>query len=230
MKIQTYDQMTIDILSFTVDPCSILHTGLQTCMKKDTDTGYATNTQIQYLLSAGHMSPLEHVSMTILVKGISRSLLAQITRHRAFKFTASSQHYQNYSDYEMIVAPEMCGSDGVPTTSAQINAFTALNIALEAYDEAIKQGLPKEEARQLLPGACAVNLMITADARNMVNFFRQRRCLRNVEEMVIFADLWWTKAVTWFPELFSHVGAPCFKTNKCNQGKMQSSKCLGVNP
>jgi len=216
MIFKTYSEMQVEVLTQTPNPRGIVSTGLQTCMKKDITNNKVTGDQCQYLISAGHQSPLEHVSMTIYVKGISRSLLAQITRHRTFKFTASSQHYQNYSDYEMVISSDYIYDDEFEK---------CLMTSLSAYARAIDRGILREEARQLLPNAMAVNLMITADARNMINFFRQRRCLRNVEEMVIFADTWWKKAVQWFPELFMEVGAPCYMTGKCTQGKMKAEIC-----
>ncbi len=225
MIVKTYSDLTITVLAETPNPASIVYQGLQTCMKKDPSQGRLSLKQAEYLLKAGHTSPLEHVSQTIYVTGISRSLLAQITRHRTFKFTSSSQHYQDYSNYEMVVAPELCGNGVDTPTRPQRLALEALKRSLDAYTEALSSGLPKEECRQLLPGASAVNLMITADARNMVNFFNQRRCERNVEEMINFADTWWRIARLWFPEVFTFVGAPCVMTGRCTQGSMRSPKC-----
>jgi thymidylate synthase (FAD) len=222
MKIRTYNDIDIEVIRQTELPAEVVSQGLQTCMVKDTKQKSATKEQIKYIVEAGHMSPLEHISQTIMVKGISRSLLMQITRHRTFKFTSSSQHYQDYSDYEAVVSQSMIDSD------EPINIFykISLNTALQNYKQLINDGIKKEEARQVLPGSMAVNLLITADARNMVNFFVQRRCNRNVEEMIIFADKWWSLATSWFPELFSLVGAPCFMNNdECNQGFLMSELC-----
>ena len=222
MKIKTYEDMELTTVSQTILPQEVISMGLHTCIKKDTpDFCYLTEDQGMYLIEAGHMSPLEHASMSIYVKGISRSLLAQVTRHRTFKFTASSQRYQDYSDYEMVISNSVKQSEGFEYSFYKVQ----LEESMSAYKYAIEQGTPKGEARQLLPNAMAVNLLITADARNMVNFFRQRMCARCSEEMQIFANKWYAIALKWLPEVFKFVGPPCFMEGDCNQGKMKSRDC-----
>ncbi|MDE6211323.1 MAG: FAD-dependent thymidylate synthase, partial [Clostridia bacterium] len=48
---------------------------------------------IERLRSFGHASPFEHASFTFGIEGVSRSLLAQITRHRIASFSVKSQRY-----------------------------------------------------------------------------------------------------------------------------------------
>ena len=59
----------------------------------------------KHLIKADHTSVFEHTSATFLASGISRSLLAQITRERHFSFTSGSQHYQKYGEYPMSLRP-----------------------------------------------------------------------------------------------------------------------------
>ena len=91
--------------------------------------------------------------------------------------------------------------------------------------EPVNSGTPKEEARQVLPNASTVNIFITADARNLMYFFQQRRCSRNTAEMIQVADAMWKLCRDWFPELFSIVGPFCVMNGYCNQGGMQSAEC-----
>ena len=215
-KMKTYNEMTIEVIRQTEKPEEVVSYALQQCMRKDIEQKAVNKEQLEFILDADHMSPLEHISQTILIKGISRSLLAQVTRQRTFKFTSSSQHYQNYNEYAFIVSQ----------TDKDNQIFReSFRQSMDVYQKLLRCGLPKEEARQALPGAMEVNLLITADARNMINFFRQRVCMRNVAEMQIFANKWLVKAHTWFPGLFSMVGAGCHRTGKCTQGKMQAECC-----
>lgn len=223
MLVKYYDEMKITVLSQSQNPDALVKSALNTCMKKDiSHEDKVDNKTVKYLLGAEHTSPLEHATMTIYVEGISRSLLAQLTRQRTFSFTSASQHYQNYSDYPVVISRQYFVEQH---PHMQLMMLKNLNNSLDVYNSLIEKGMPKEEARQVLPNASAVNLQITADARNMANFFRQRRCMRNVEEMVIFADLWWASAIEWFPQLFSLVGAPCFMDSACNQGVMKAECC-----
>lgn len=209
MKIQTYKDMTITFLSSTVNPNRILRAALDITMKKDLNfSDIISEKTCQFLIKAEHMSVFEHCSMTILVKGISRSLLAQLTRQRTFSFTSGSQHYQDYREHPCVVGEELAES------------CLPLHASIRAYSNLVDGGMKPEEARQVLPNAAAVNLMITMDACNMIKFFRARRCERNVEEMITFADKLHTLAVDWWPEVFRKVGAPCYMDGKCNQGHM----------
>lgn len=47
------------------------------------------------LIKSGHMSPVEHVSFTFAIDGVSRTLLAQLTRHRIASYSVQSLRYNN---------------------------------------------------------------------------------------------------------------------------------------
>ena len=222
MKITTYNDITLEILRKTERPgILVCDAAAQTmCMhpdpKRTTDAGL-----IKYLVEAEHHSPLEHASMTFVIKGCSRSFLAQITRQRTFKFTSSSQHYQDSSDYPCVIHPDFLTSNRHMLGALQ----QSLELSYNTYSVLLNEGVAKEEARQVLPNAAAVNLIVTADARNLMYFLRQRRCERNVAEMKQVADALWHVCKDWFPELFTLVGAPCVMDGQCNQGKMMSDNC-----
>ena len=57
----------------------------------------------------GHESPVEHASFTFAIQGVSRSLLAQITRHRIASFSVQSQRYVRERDFEYVMPPEIAG-------------------------------------------------------------------------------------------------------------------------
>ena len=64
--------------------------------KKATDGGTGTDADrlIRHIVNSGHSSTTEHVSFTFAIEKVSRSLLAQLTRHRAgFSFSVQSQRY-----------------------------------------------------------------------------------------------------------------------------------------
>lgn len=50
---------------------------------------------IEKLIKSGHMSPVEHVSFTFAIDGVSRTLLAQLTRHRIASYSVQSLRYNN---------------------------------------------------------------------------------------------------------------------------------------
>ena len=220
MKIQTYDDIIIEVNRKTDHPANVVcMAAAQTQVMAPVE--YNDAELIKYLVTAEHHSPLEHAVITFTIKGCSRSLLAQITRQRTFSFTSASQHYQDYSDWPCVINPACATGELLDINK---NAFAA---CYDAYDKLKQYGVPKEEARQVLPNACAVNITITADARNIMYFLRQRRCARNVDEMLQVADALRIICKDWFPELFNSVysGPPCVADGQCNQGKMQAAVC-----
>jgi thymidylate synthase (FAD) len=135
-------------------------------------------------------------------------------------FTSASQHYQKYDIYPNILDPRM----------ADMEAVTHIcNQADSTYEWIISNGIPKEEARQILPNAKAVNLLWTVNARSLINFFNQRLCKRNVREMRMFAEKLLSICTDWFPDLFMWVGADCNVLGGCTQGKMKAETCKDAN-
>jgi len=236
VSIISYDAVDISVVSQTSRPKLVVQKALNTCMH---DTLYyeANGTLkqhvIDYLVSASHTSVLEHLTMTIEVHNISRALLDQILRQRTFKPTAGSQHYQDYSDYDFLVHPGYAGNSFGSSGAQHLKQETAFEIyksafehAQDSYKRLIALDVPREEARMVLPMASRKNLMLTADARNMMLFFRQRLCERNVAEMISFAKAWLTIASQWFPQLFnSKYAQPECAYGPCRQGRMQAEVC-----
>lgn len=66
---------------------------------------------LKKLASMGHESPTEHANFTFAIEGVSRSLLAQITRHRIASFSVQSQRYVRLDSFEYVTPPELEGDD-----------------------------------------------------------------------------------------------------------------------
>lgn len=125
------------------------------------------------LSEIGHESPIEHVSFTFAIEGVSRSLLAQITRHRMASFSVQSQRYVREKGFEYVLPPEI---DKIPAAREKFiqameddqRTYEELTAALmEGYlKELLEQGIPEkaarskaekhaiEDARYVLPNAC----------------------------------------------------------------------------
>ena len=58
---------------------------------------------LNMLMSYGHQSPIEHVSFTFAVEGVSRSLTHQLVRHRIASYSQQSQRYVKLNQFEYIV-------------------------------------------------------------------------------------------------------------------------------
>jgi thymidylate synthase (FAD) len=220
MKIKTYDDIDIQVIKKTAVPCKIINIATKITMggpfHDANDANWvpnATEEKIKFLYLAGHTSLFEHCNITFYIQGVSRNLVMQLTRHRMAAYTVSSQHYQDYSDYDMVVSPKMAEIPEIEDLLVNINW---------EYANHIKDGkLKPEEARQILPGAKGNHLLWTINARSLANFLNLRLCKRNTLEMLTFANKIEIRALEWFPELFKYVNADCKEeNNKCKQRRM----------
>ena len=219
-EMKPYSDLMVDLVQSTKNPREVVALACNLTQKQDFEnTGSVIKavSLVEYLFNANHTSPFEHCYITALIKNISRSLLAQITRHRMGSFTSASQHYTTYNKFPNVLDPSMINMEAVTQF---------LDQADEMYSYLISVGIPKEEARQVLPNAKAVNLLWTVNARSLINFFNQRLCRRNVNEMYYFAVKMRHICLIWWPELFNLVGPDCETLGGCTQGKMKAEECI----
>ena len=199
MKILTYQDLKIKLLWATPEPQKVIQRACDLAIKYvgvDDAVGQAPAKLVRHLIENPHHSVLEQVHYSFLIENMSRALLAQITRQRTAHPMSGSQHYQNYSLYNCVVHPKY-----------QNNAVMreALHDAFFAYNRLIEQGVPRSEARMVLPQAACVNFIFTIDARNLMYFLQRRLTKRNVAEMRHLNYLLRELATEHFPEMFSLV-------------------------
>ena len=121
------------LLMATPDPELIVSMGAKLCYSKaDIEQLQKTAKSAEFidrLTQMGHLSPIEHASFSFGVEGVSRALLAQITRHRLASFSVQSQRYVNQSakkgEFSYIIPPsiEALGSEAVEKYEHQMQTM-----------------------------------------------------------------------------------------------------------
>ena len=177
---------------------------------------------IRKIVELDHLSTIEHASFTFGIEGVSRTLLAQITRHRIASFSVQSQRYVSYSEggFGYVVPPAIraLGDEAVARYEAQMAQMQSW---YDEWREALGGEGEKsnEDARFVLPGACETRMLVTMNARELLHFFSLRCCNR---------AQWEIRAVAWemlrlaceaAPALFSAAGPSCIG-GTCSEGKM----------
>lgn len=152
--------------------------------------GTDANRLIRMIVSSGHTSTLEHLTYNFAVEGISRALLAQITRHRVgWSFSIQSQRYVRFGSgdksggFDCVVPDtitdeivDISDADGDwEVTSAKFEFEEAMTMIQETYDRLRKAGIPAEDARAVLPQATACNGVISANLRAILDFYGKRK-------------------------------------------------------
>jgi thymidylate synthase (FAD) len=185
---------------------------------------------IQKIVDLGHLSTIEHASFTFGIEGVSRTLLAQITRHRIASFSVQSQRYVSYSGggFGYIIPPaiQALGDEAVAKYEAQMAQMQSW---YDEWREALGGVGEKsnEDARFVLPGACETRMMLTMNARELLHFFSLRCCNRAQWEIRSLAWEMLRLACEAAPALFSAAGPSCVG-GACSEGKMTCGKASEV--
>ncbi len=179
--------MEVKLVSHTKDPEYVCAKAMKVCRtQKDWYAIMPTRSDVERLLKlavnpgkgkAPHESVLEHASFTFHILGISRSCSHQVVRHRIASFSQQSMRVIDFSNTnvdDIFVFPKTIQESLKSETCAAIRYHNALFDALNTYKELIKEGIPKEDARFVLPIATKTNIVITMNARELLHFFSLR--------------------------------------------------------
>lgn len=245
--------MKVTLLAHTPEPEKTIAAAAKLCYaSSDIDTlldGLTEEKTVNFLnllSDLGHQSPVEHVTFTFGIEGVSRALLAQITRHRIASFSVQSQRYVEEKNYEFVTPPEI---SAVPEALEEFNkqmdsAITSYNkladilkekhfktFIEEGFDEkeAVKKAQKKaiEDARFVLPNACDTKMIMTMNARSLLNFFKLRCCSRAQWEIKALADEMLRLCCKVAPTIFKNAGPECVR-GKCAEGKMTCGRMKEV--
>ena len=174
---------------------------------------------VEKIMSMGHESVLEHVSFTFLVEGVSRVLLAQLTRHRIASFSVQSQRYVSYANgFGYIIPPaiEALGEEAVAEYESQM---AQMQTWYEGWQKKLGDAGEKsnEDARFVLPNACETRVLLTMNARELRHFFELRMCSRAQWEIRQMANSMFAECVKAAPAMFRDAGPGCLRGG-CPEG------------
>jgi thymidylate synthase (FAD) len=157
---------------------------------------------LERLFRRGHFGPYEHPQITLAVEGVSRSCMAQITRHRHATFDVQSQRYVDFSEKDdpVVVPKSLTAPDHATRGAGPVNvidregfseSFEELSDTLvEQYELLVDAGVPKEDARFILPIGTKVNFTVSVNARMLLHIEDMRKTgeaqweIREMTEMI----------------------------------------------
>jgi thymidylate synthase (FAD) len=148
---------------------------------------------VQRLIKNQHESVLEHININLYCKDMSRSFMAQITRHRLVSYSIKSQHFCKHENFKF----KMLESDIM--TNEYLDLMKKIN---EYYMAAIKNGMPKYIAREVLPNSTYTNIFMTTNVRQWRNIIKQRSTLNNTPEIILWSKTILDLFIKSMPELF----------------------------
>lgn len=214
--------MKVNLVSFTPEPERLVAATARLCYAdapSEDLLASMTAEQIQALLGRliqqGHLSPFEHASFSFAVSGVSRALTHELVRHRIASYTQRSQRWLNETGFAYVTPPR------ISANAEAERIFTEAMAALRRdYARLLALGIPREDARFVLPNACTSQIMVTMNARSLRNFFSLRCCTRAQWEIRRLANEMLSLVRQVAPGLFLKAGPPCETDGICREGKL----------
>lgn len=244
---------TVTLLACTPEPEKLIAAAAKLCYSpssietiREGLTEEKTSSFVQMLAEIGHESPIEHASFTFGIEGVSRSFLAQITRHRIASYSVQSQRYVAENSFAYVIPPEIASIPeakeeflaAMQEDQAHYERLTAL-LKQKHREELLREGKNEkeadraaekraiEDARFVLPNACETKMVCTFNARSLLNFFSHRCCNRAQWEIRDVACQMLMLVREAAPHIFAKAGPPCLR-GACPEGKMSCGKAAEV--
>ena len=135
--------MKVTLIEHTPNPDKLIATAAKLCYSAsnvdDLMEGLTDEKIVSFLnmlMDIGHESPVEHVTFTFAIEGVSRSCSHQLVRHRIASYSQQSQRYVNMNQFEYVTPPSIAESGN--DTVKEIYTETMSNLQL-VYDRLVKE-------------------------------------------------------------------------------------------
>lgn len=226
--------MRVELLAYTPEPLALVYAAFRQCyhagfvgdMWPRLVAGDIPRERqaefVSAVMDSGHVSPIEHVSFTFAVSGVSRALTHQLVRHRIASYSQQSQRYVDGSDFEHVMPPAVAANE--KARERFLACMAEIGTAYRDIREILEQGgrtgsTANEDARFVLPQAAASRIVLTMNCRSLLNFFEHRCCARAQWEIRRLADKMLGLCREALPAVFRHAGARCERLGYCPEGK-----------
>lgn len=216
--------MNCILIRHTLAPEELTALGARLCYSKATVEDLQRRVEdtdqqafVQKIMDMGHDSVLEHATFTFGVEGVSRVLLAQLTRHRLASYSVQSQRYVTFKDgFDYVIPPKIVdlGADAVQEYARQMETMGRW---YREWCAKLGEG-GQEDARFVLPEASATRLMMTMNVRELRHFFSLRCCRRAQWEIRELATAMLAICTATAPALFADAGPGCVR-GACPEGE-----------
>jgi thymidylate synthase (FAD) len=245
--------MKVELLRYTPDGEKLVAAAAKLCYSsvgissiEDNLNEENTDRFLNLLMSLGHESPIEHISFTFGIEGVSRTLSHQLVRHRIASYSQQSQRYVKLDQFEYIIPPSIEKDEeakklfieAMEKDQEYYNRITEI-LFNNLYTRMIEEGLTDKEARKraekeaiedaryVFPNACETKIVVTMNARALLNFFRLRCCNRAQWEIRALATEMLRLVRNVYPTLFKKAGPSCI-SGPCSEGDMTCGKISEV--
>ncbi len=228
-------RLKVILLAHTPEPEKLVAQAAKLCYSPSTIEGLREKIEkndqqkfVKKLASMGHMSPIEHISFSFGVEGVSRVCTHQLVRHRLASYSQQSQRYvgkhskKTGGSFEFVIPPSVVEAGKKEWFGARMAEIQRW------YDELVEALGDKgestyEDARFLMPNAAETKIVITMNARELLHFFKVRCCNRAQWEIRDMAIEMLRQVRQIAPSIFGNSGPSCVR-GPCGEGPMTCGK------
>ena len=168
------------------------------------------NNVLSHVMKLGHTSVIEHSNFTFAISGVSRSLTHQLVRHRIASYAQQSQRYVNLEEPCYVIPPKIKKQNDMKKAYEH-----TMHIIWEQYNKLLDMDIPAEDCRYILPNATCSNIMVTMNARSLLNFFELRCCMHAQWEIRTLANKMLQLVKKEAPTIFKNAGPSCKTKGYC---------------
>ena len=212
--------MNVKLIGFTPNPEKIpaMAAMLTHSKSKPEDLEKASDEKLKAVLNEvlklGHTSIIEHTCFTFAISDVSRSLTHQLVRHRIASYAQQSQRYVNMKEPNYVTPPTIAKNKKMKKAYDE----TMQNI-WDEYNKLLDLGIPAEDSRFVLPNAACTNIIVSMNARSLLNFFELRCCMHAQREIRQLANKMLQLVKKKAPMIFKNAGPACKTKNYCPENK-----------
>lgn len=215
--------MKVTLVSYTDE--SVANKATQRCRSGKPYAELGDKNVLDHALGSGHDSVLEFVDYTFAIDGISRACSHQLVRHRMASYEQTSQRHVNMDGFEYVMPDTIKNHEKLDSVLKYRCVYQDLmNHINGIYKRMIRDGIPEEDARYILPNACTTNLVMKINARSLKNFLSLRMCNKAQWEIRELADEMYKLVCKYTPQVAEYMGPPCWfdgckELNPCVEGR-----------
>jgi thymidylate synthase (FAD) len=212
--------MNVKLIGFTPNPEKLpaMAAKLTHDITKPEDLDKSSDKELKAILNhvvnLGHTSVIEHTCFSFAISDVSRSLTHQLVRHRIASYAQQSQRYVNLKEPNYVTPPKIANDKEMKKAYDK----TMTNIWQE-YNKLLEMEIPAEDSRYVLPNAACTNVIVTMNARSLLNFFELRCCQHAQWEIRQLANKMLQQVKEVAPTIFKKAGPTCKSKGFCPENK-----------
>jgi thymidylate synthase (FAD) len=214
--------MNVKLIGFTPNPEKIpaMAAKLTHSIIKPEDLESTSNKELnsilKHVMKLGHTSIIEHSIFTFAISNVSRSLTHQLVRHRIASYAQQSQRYVNLKKPNYVTPPKIAKNKKMKEAYDK-----TMQGIWRQYNKLIEIGIPSEDSRYILPNAACTNIIVTMNARSLLNFFELRCCQHAQWEIRQLANKMLIEVKKVAGTIFEKAGPLCKSKCICPENKKE---------